>query len=112
MASSSRPKAALRSLMSRRIVASIIARPRRNLVDAGFHAERTYSRARFLVTQHGKKGLDCRSLAPRVDNEKIVVLRRHGQEAKAIELRHRFDREAPIGASLSDRSGDRVVRLR
>ena len=40
------------------------------------------------------------------------MLRRHRQEAEAIELRHRFDREAPIGTALRDRSGDRIVRFR
>ena len=62
------------------------------------HAERANPRARSLVAQRGEKRLHRRPLAPALDQQEIVVLGRKRQEAKAVELRHRLDRDAPVGA--------------
>ena len=44
--------------------------------------------------------------------QEIVFLRRDRQEPEPVEFRHRRDRDAPVGAALRHRGGDRVVRAR
>ena len=47
-----------------------------------------------------------------LDDEEIIMLRRDRQEVQGVELRHRRDRDAPVGAVLVDRGRDRIVRFR
>ena len=76
------------------------------------HAKRADFRTRGFITQRGKEGLHRPPLSAVFDQEEVIVLRRHRQEAKPIELRDWSDRDAPIGAALRDRGGDGVVRAR
>ena len=69
--------------------------------------------ARRWLAQRGQERLHRGPFARRLsDQQKIVVFRRHRQEAEAVKFRHRLDGDAPVGAALRDRCGDRVVRLR
>ena len=65
-----------------------------------------------VVAQRREERLHRRPVAAALDQQEIVVLGRDRQEAEPVELRHRLDRDAPIGAALRDRGGDRVVRAR
>ena len=72
---------------------------------------RIFSRTR-LVAQRREERLHGRPLAAALDQQEIVVLGRDRQEAEPIEPRDRLDRDAPVGAALRHRGGDRVVRAR
>ena len=77
-----------------------------------FHAERADALARCFVPQYVQESLHGRPLAARFAEQKIVLLGRDGQKGKPVHPRHRLDGDAPIGAVLRDRCGDRVMRAR
>src|SRR5665811_2511179 len=70
--------------------------PRNSLRRA--HAERPDAGAHFFVAQRRKERLHRRAPRAALDHEKIVVFRRQRQKAEAVELGHRLDGDAPIGA--------------
>src|SRR5690242_106095 len=76
------------------------------------HAERRDLGARLLVTKRGNESFDGRPVAAAAYHQEVVVLRRYRNEAEAVELGHRLDADAPVGAVLLDRRGNGVMRLR
>src|SRR5205085_10978187 len=73
----------------------------------GLNPERTDFCAHRLVAQHRKERLDGRAGAAAFDQQEVVFLRRDRQEGEAVEARDRLDRDAPVGAALRHRGGDR-----
>src|SRR5579884_3320959 len=77
-----------------------------------FHAQGANALARCRMAQDFQKRPDGRTVAPVRNQQEIVILRRDGQERKPIHARHRLNSHTPVGAALSDRGGNCVVRAR
>src|SRR5664280_2543145 len=77
-----------------------------------FHPERRNARACRGFAQGREEGPRRRPLHAAFNQQEIVMFRRQRQEAEAVELGHRLDGDAPVGASLRDRGSHRIVRLR
>src|SRR5262249_4931869 len=78
----------------------------------GAHPERTDFLAHIWVAQGRKKRLHRGTLRALLHQQEIVVLRRHRQESEVVEPGDRLDGDAPVGAALRHRGGDRIVRAR
>src|SRR5262249_3262347 len=78
----------------------------------GLHPQRPDPRAHAIITQRGEKHPYTRTLAPTIDDKKIVVFRRNREKAETVQLCYRFNGESPVRALLSHCGGDRVVRFR
>src|SRR3972149_9350134 len=71
----------------------------RRLVIGWLHAERGYTVANDAIVQNVEEGTHRRPRTPALDQQKIVMFRRHRQEAEAVKLRHRLGGAAPGGAA-------------
>src|SRR5579871_6298817 len=76
------------------------------------HAERADARPHLRIAQRREKGLHGGALPFGFNQQEIVVFRRERQEREPVHARNRLDRDAPVGAALRHRGGDRIVRLR
>ena len=75
------------------------------------HAERLDARARAGVGERREERLHRLARPAARHHEKVIVLGRERQEAETVDARDRLDRDAPIGAALRDRGGDRICEL-